>query len=196
MAIGGYPIYKSNSGVCLCVCLSFLFFSFTSHVSRKKGLFTKVTTYNRPSVFFFSIYFIRFGEKKTVYKGDHVQCRVTCHPPIDRLLLTHSLSSSFFLFFFLFFSFTSHILGKKGLFTRVTMYNAGSLATPPIDRLLLTHSLYLFLFLFLFFFFSFSFHLLEFPPPNQKLVFFWGGLIFACWREREKKKKRRKRGAL
>jgi hypothetical protein len=34
----------------------FLFFSFTSHVLGKKGLFTRVTTYNRPSVFSFSFH--------------------------------------------------------------------------------------------------------------------------------------------
>jgi hypothetical protein len=68
---------------------------------------------------------------------------------------------------------SSHVLGKKGLFTRVTTYNAGSPATPrSIDRLLLTRSLSLFFFFF-FFLFSFSFHLLEFPPPNQKLSFFF-----------------------
>ncbi len=52
---------------------------------------------------------------------------------------------------------SSHVLGKKGLFTRVTTYNAGSPATPrSIDRLLLTRSLSLFLFLFLSLFLFFS----------------------------------------
>jgi hypothetical protein len=97
-------IYKSNSGVCVSVYL-FFFFSFTSHVLGKKDYLQGwPRTTVRLSFPFLFIYFTRFGEKMTVYKGDHVQCRVTRHPPIDRLLLTCSLS--LFLFIFLFFSFT------------------------------------------------------------------------------------------
>jgi hypothetical protein len=108
----------------MCLSFSFLFIYFTRF--KKKGPFTRVTTYNRLSFLF--IYFTRFGEKRTVYKGDHVQPSVclffffsfishvlrkinTRHPSIDRLLLTRSLS--LFLFIFLFFHLFHTFWGKK-----------------------------------------------------------------------------------
>ncbi len=119
------PIYKSKHGVypsvriCvtwhykqthdvlrfnyLCVCL-FLFFSFISHVLGKKGPFTRVTTYNRSSIFSFSFHlFHTFWGKNDCLQG--WPRTMPGHPPppwIDRLLLTRS---SLF-FFFCFFSFS------------------------------------------------------------------------------------------
>jgi hypothetical protein len=89
------------------VCLCVFYFSFhLLHMFWGKNdcLQGWPRTIVRLSFPFFFIYFTCFGEKKIVYKGDHVQCRVTRHPPIDRLLLTRSFS----LFFFFFFSF--HLL--------------------------------------------------------------------------------------
>jgi hypothetical protein len=98
--------------------LGLYFFFFSFHLlhtfwGKKDCLQGWPRTTVRLSFPFLFIYFTRFGGKRTVYKGDHVQCRVTRHPPIDRLLLTRSLSLFLFLFIFLFFSFISHILGKK-----------------------------------------------------------------------------------
>jgi hypothetical protein len=61
-------------------------------------------------VFFFSFHlFHTFWGKKDCLQGDHVQLSVCL---------------------FLFFSFISHVLGKKGMFTRVITYNAESSAIP------------------------------------------------------------------
>jgi hypothetical protein len=67
------------------------------------------------------VVFTRFGEKRTVYKGDHVQCRVTRHPPIDRPPSPNTLPLSFsfsfsFSFPFLFTYLNSHHQIRSSVF--------------------------------------------------------------------------------